>query len=64
MDIIQAGDLAQQWPVMAAGFVAAAVSGYACIHFLLNWLKQRNLYIFVGYVVLVSIISFFAIAWR
>ncbi|MCA9935594.1 MAG: undecaprenyl-diphosphatase UppP [Ardenticatenaceae bacterium] len=62
-DIVQAGNLGSQWPTMLAGFVAAAVSGYACIHFLLTWLKQRSLYIFVVYVVLFSIVSFVAISF-
>lgn len=30
-------------------FVAAAVVGYACIHFLLSWLRRRNLYPFAIY---------------
>ena len=64
VDIVQAGNLGSQWPAMLAGFVTAAVSGYACIHFLLTWLKQRNLYIFVVYVVLMSLFSFAVIALR
>lgn len=64
VDILQAGTLASEWPIMLAGFVAAAVTGYACIHFLLTWLKQRNLYIFVVYVVLMSAFSLIVIAIR
>ncbi len=63
-DIVQAGNLASQWPTMLAGFAAAAVSGYACIHFLLTWLKQRSLYIFVVYVILFSAVSLLIIALR
>ncbi len=64
VDLVQAGNLGSQWPALLAGFVAAALSGYACIHFLLTWLKQRSLYIFVGYVVLFSAASFLVIALR
>ncbi len=64
IDIVQAGDLGSQWPAMLAGFMAAAVSGYACIHFLLTWLRRRNLYIFVVYVALMSFFSFTVMALR
>jgi len=33
----------------AAAFVAAAVVGYGCIAFLLNWLKRHTLYPFAIY---------------
>lgn len=36
-------------------FVAAAVSGYACIHWLLTWVKNHTLYGFAGYVALLSV---------
>ncbi len=64
IDLVQAGNLASQWPAMAAGFVTAAVTGYACIHFLLTWLKKRSLYLFVAYVVGFSVLSFLVMALR
>jgi undecaprenyl-diphosphatase len=57
LDIIQATDLAAQAPQLIAGFIAAAVSGYMCIHFLLNWLKRHSLYPFAIYCALLG--SFF-----
>ncbi|MCA9898852.1 MAG: undecaprenyl-diphosphate phosphatase [Anaerolineales bacterium] len=36
-------------------FVAAAVSGYACIHLLLTWVKNHTLYGFAIYVTLLSL---------
>lgn len=36
-------------------FMAAAVSGYACIHWLLTWVKNHTLYGFAIYVTLISI---------
>ncbi len=64
IDLVRVGNLGSEWPAMLAGFVAAAVSGYACIHFLLTWLKQRSLYLFVVYVILLSAVSFLVIALR
>ncbi len=49
LDIIRADNLAAQLPTLTAGFVAAAVSGYLCIHFLLTWLKNHSLYPFAIY---------------
>ncbi|MGQ9517911.1 MAG: undecaprenyl-diphosphate phosphatase [Anaerolineae bacterium] len=34
---------------MAAGFLAAAVSGFAAIHFLLAFVRRRRLYPFAAY---------------
>lgn len=48
-DLLQADDLGSQIPLLIAGFVAAAVSGYLCIHFLLTWLRSHSLYLFAGY---------------
>ncbi|MFQ5437190.1 MAG: undecaprenyl-diphosphate phosphatase, partial [Anaerolineae bacterium] len=50
-DLAAGGDLAGQVGILAAAFVAAAVTGYACIAFLLNWLRQHSLYLFAGYCV-------------
>ena len=38
----------------AVAFVAAAVTGYACIAFLLSWLKQHSLYLFAAYCAIVG----------
>lgn len=40
--------------VYAAGFAAAAVSGYLCIAFLLSWVKSHSLYVFAAYCFLVG----------
>ncbi|WP_420641793.1 undecaprenyl-diphosphate phosphatase [Candidatus Leptofilum sp.] len=42
--------------VYVVSFVAAAVSGYACIHWLLTWVKNHTLYGFAAYVALFSIL--------
>lgn len=48
-DLKDAGDLAAQAPAIAVGFIAAAVVGFAVIHWLLQFLGKRSLYIFTGY---------------
>ncbi|MEW6516597.1 MAG: undecaprenyl-diphosphate phosphatase [candidate division FCPU426 bacterium] len=39
----------QEWLVLAVGLLAAALTGYAAIKFLLAYLQRRTLYIFVLY---------------
>ena len=50
--------------VYVVAFIAAAVSGYACIHWLLTWVRNHTLYGFAAYVAIFSLafllISFFA----
>jgi undecaprenyl-diphosphatase len=48
-DIVQAGNLAALLPLLLIGFLAAAISGYLCIHFLLAYLRRGKLYVFAGY---------------
>ncbi len=42
--------------VYLVAFMAAAVSGYACIHWLLTWVKNHTLYGFAAYVTLFSLL--------
>jgi undecaprenyl-diphosphatase len=49
IDLAEAGGLAAQAPALIAGFVAAGIVGYGCIHFLLRYLEQRQLYPFAVY---------------
>ena len=49
LEIAEAGNVAAQAPVYLATFLGAAVTGYACIHFLLTWLRRRSLYVFAAY---------------
>lgn len=50
LDVVNEGGLVNEWPLLAAGFLAAAVSGYLCIRFLLSYLRRGRLYIFAAYV--------------
>lgn len=49
IEALQTGVLSGQGSILVIGFITAAVSGYACIHFLLAYLRQRSLYIFTAY---------------
>jgi undecaprenyl-diphosphatase len=49
VELIQSPYLAGQVPALLATFLSAALVGYACIHFLLSWLRQRSLYLFAAY---------------
>lgn len=44
---------------MGAGFLAAAVSGYLCIRFLLAFLQHHRLYVFAGYCWVLGLASLF-----
>jgi len=56
LDVAQAGDFVTQLPVLALGFVAAALSGYLCIRFLLNFLQRHRLYVFASYCAVAGIV--------
>jgi len=56
LDLLDVPNLAQFLPVMAAGFVAAAVVGYLSIRWLLSFLTRRTLYPFAIYCVALSVI--------
>ena len=55
-------DIGLEGKMLAAAFFAAAISGYACIHFLLTWLRQRSLYLFAIYCVAFSLFNL-ALLW-
>lgn len=56
-DLRQAGTLAAEFPAISVGFIAAAVSGYLCIRWLLHYLQRHSLYVFAAYCALLSLIS-------
>jgi undecaprenyl-diphosphatase len=49
LKLVQTGGGTAQTPGLVAGFAAAAVSGYFCIHFLLRYLREHRLYVFSAY---------------
>ncbi len=46
-----------QWLLLIVGFLAAAISGYVCIRFLLEYLQRGRLYVFAAYCWLAGIMS-------
>jgi undecaprenyl pyrophosphate phosphatase UppP len=42
---------------MVVGFVVAAISGYVCIRWLLNYLARRPLYVFAAYCLLFGLFN-------
>ncbi|MCK5243228.1 undecaprenyl-diphosphate phosphatase [bacterium] len=48
--------LEQSWGVLLLGTAAAALSGYACIKFLLAYLQKQTLYLFVIYRVILGLV--------
>ncbi len=57
IELIRRGGLVDQAPILIAGFIAAALVGFGCIHFLLRYLENRRLYPFAVYCVLVSVFA-------
>jgi undecaprenyl-diphosphatase len=49
IDVIKMPDLTSFLPVLAVGFITAAVVGWLAIKWLMNYLSQHSLYIFAGY---------------
>ncbi len=48
-DLFEAGTFTAELPAISVGFVAAAISGYICIRWLLHYLQHHSLYIFAAY---------------
>jgi len=57
VELVQHGDISAEAPALVIGFLAAAVSGYAAIRFLLAYLRKRPLFPFAIYCVLVGILA-------
>jgi undecaprenyl-diphosphatase len=49
LDVLQMSDLGEFLPLLAVGFVAAAVVGWFAIKWLINYLSRRSLYLFAVY---------------
>lgn len=57
VDLLGTGEMAQELPAITVGFIAAAISGYICIRWLLHYLQRHSLYLFAGYCVAVSALT-------
>jgi undecaprenyl-diphosphatase len=56
-DLLQAGTVGAELPALAIGFLAAAISGYLCIRWLLGYLQRHSLTVFAVYCALFGIFN-------
>jgi undecaprenyl-diphosphatase len=55
LDVIRMSNLGQFLPLLAAGFVTAAIVGWFAIKWLIDYLSKRSLYVFAVYCAVVGI---------
>jgi len=58
LDVIQMPNLGEFLPLLAMGFVTAAVVGWFAIKWLISYLSKHSLYVFAGYCAVVGTIVF------
>jgi len=58
LDVIKMPDLGSFLPLLAVGFVSAAVVGWFAIKWLIGYLSKHSLYVFAGYCAVVGTIIF------
>ncbi|MBI5879495.1 MAG: undecaprenyl-diphosphatase UppP [Chloroflexi bacterium] len=63
-ELLKARDFAQYLPAMTAGFIAAAIVGFASIHWLLAFLSRRSMNAFAVYRVIAGALFFAVIFLR
>ena len=59
LDVIRMPNLGEFLPLLAVGFVTAAIVGWFAIKWLIGYLSKRSLYIFAVYCAVVGLIVFF-----
>ena len=65
VELLGAPESSGEWLPLALAFVVSAATGYACIHFLLQWLRQRSLIPFAIYCAAFgSLYLLFSFLWR
>jgi undecaprenyl-diphosphatase len=58
LDVLQLPNLGEFLPLLAIGFVTAAIVGWFAIKWLIDYLSKRSLYIFAAYCAIVGTIVF------
>lgn len=61
-DAVKEGTLQSEFGIFLAGFLAAAITGYLCIRFLLRYLQSHSLIVFVWYRLLVAFLIILLVA--
>ena len=59
LDVIKMPNLGEFLPLLAVGFVTAAIVGWFAIKWLIDYLSRRSLYVFAIYCAVVGLIVFF-----
>jgi undecaprenyl-diphosphatase len=59
LDVIKMPNLSEFLPLLAVGFVTAAIVGWFAIKWLIDYLSKRSLYVFAIYCAVVGLIVFF-----
>lgn len=59
LDVIQMPNLSEFLPLLAVGFVTAAIVGWFAIKWLIDYLSKRSLYVFAIYCAVIGTIVFF-----
>jgi undecaprenyl-diphosphatase len=59
LDVIKMSNLGQFLPLLAIGFITAAVVGWFAIKWLIDYLGKRSLYVFAAYCAAAGLILFF-----
>lgn len=59
LDVIQMPNLGEFLPLLAVGFVTAAIVGWFAIKWLIGYLSKHSLYVFAGYCAILGTVIFF-----
>ncbi len=59
LDVLQMPNLGEFLPLLAVGFVTAAVAGWFAIRWLIGYLSRRSLYVFAVYCAVIGAITLF-----
>ena len=59
LDVIKMPNLGEFLPLLAVGFVTAAIVGWFAIKWLISYLSKHSLYVFAAYCAVAGLIVFF-----
>jgi undecaprenyl-diphosphatase len=58
LDVVKMPNLGQFLPLLAVGFVTAAIVGWFAVRWLIGYLGKHSLYVFAGYCLVLSVLTF------
>jgi undecaprenyl-diphosphatase len=59
LDVLQMANFSEFLPLLAIGFIAAAITGWFAIKWLIAYLSKHSLYVFAAYCAVLGTIVFF-----